>query len=360
MINKIRLASALMLCGLVAVPLVSSMSYVTSQDQPAVIRTSIQVTARTLNFHGNNRNMWSWVPQFKFSLTRGRNSGDQHYVEYTVPGSPAVKADCGLNSRADGFECGGLKIPEDKGSIYTGPVNFAIKVRNELQGTDAAIFTGKMKVARACTNPTCPNTAGEWVYYVDHDWNLPIGQIYYTEDGVYAWDYPTFNVAFWLRGNTNRTEAHLFYQGKDISVVTQDGTQIGKPSCRPAIENEPTHRPDNMVGGAKWTLIECEFHTVKGWDKANQNQNDIFKMAANPGEYEFKLLWNNKLARSIKFTVGPNGKIDNGIATANKLGTGRVIVPVTIIGDQDGQWDRMAWKADAFYGNPLTGFTPPQ
>ena len=43
----------------------------------------------------------------------------------------------------------------------------------------------------------------------------------------------------------------------------------------------------------------------------------------------------------------------------NKLGSDRVIVPVTIIGDQDGTWDRAAWK-DAFYGNPLSGFTPPQ
>ena len=33
-----------------------------------------------------------------------------------------------------------------------------------------------------------------------------------------------------------------------------------------------------------------------------------------------------------------------------------VIVPVTIIGDQDGMWNRTAWKTDAFYGNPLTGF----
>lgn len=83
-------------------------------------------------------------------------------------------------------------------------------------------------------------------------------------------------------------------------------------------------------------------------------------MAENPGEYEFKLIWNNKLARSIKFTVGPNGKVDNGIATANKLGTGRVIAPVTVIGDQDGLWDRTGWKTEAFYGNPLTGFTAPQ
>lgn len=357
---RINLASLLMLFSLLVGPLVLSET-AASQDQPDIIKTSLQVTARTLNFHGKNSKMWSWVPEFEFSLTRNRNSGDQHYVQYTIPAAgPALKFDCELNRRGDGFVCGGRAIPEDKGSIYTGPVNFAIKVRNELQGTDATLFTGRMKIAKACTNPTCPATAGEWVYFVDNDWNLPIGHIFYTEDSIYGWDYPTFNVAFWLRGDTHRVEPHLFYQGKDISVLMTNGVQMGKSMCRPEVENEPTHRPHEMVGRAKWTRMDCEFPVIKGWDKAGQNQSDIFKMAANPGEYEIKVLWNEKLARSIKFTVGPNGKIDNGIATANKLGTGRVIVPVTIIGDQDGQWDRTAWKTEAFYGNPLSGFTPPQ
>jgi hypothetical protein len=77
----------------------------------------------------------------------------------------------------------------------------------------------------------------------------------------------------------------------------------------------------------------------------------------NPGDYEVKMLWNDKLARSIKFTVLPDGKFDETITTTNKMGDDRAIVPVQIIGDQDGQWDHDAWKADAFYGNPLTGFT---
>ena len=349
-----------MLFSLVVCLLISSGTYAVGQDQPGIVLPSLQVTARTLDFHGQNRKMWSWVPFFRFSLTRARGSGDVHYVEYTTPGSPALKFDCELNGAGDGFECGGRSIPENKGSIYTGPVPFAIKVRNELQGTDATLFTGKMKVARVCTSPSCTPAAGEWVYYVDHDWNLPIGYVYYTPmKGVHGWDYPTFNVAFWLRGNTNRVEPHLFYQGKEIGVVMIDGIQVGKPICRAKVENEPTHTPHNMIGGAKWSLMECEFPMVKGWDKAGENQSDMFKMAENPGEYEVKVLWNNKLARSIKFTVGPGGKIDNGIATANKLGSDRVIVPVQIIGDQDGQWDKAAWKTDAFYGHPLTGFTAP-
>ncbi|HYR75910.1 MAG TPA: hypothetical protein VEM96_08710 [Pyrinomonadaceae bacterium] len=356
--NKIRLASVLMLFALVVGLLVAAGTSAAGQEQPAVIKTSLQVTARTLNFYGKNRNLWSWVPYFRFSLTRDRGSGDQHYVEYTIPGAgPALKFDCELNQKGDGFECGGRSIPEDKGSTYTGPVNFAIKVRNELQGTDATVFTGRMKVAKACTNPACPVTAGEWVYYVDHDWNLPIGHIFYNMKEP---DYPAFNVAFWVRGNTYNMEPHLFYQGKEIGVIFNDGIQMGKAICRAIVENEPTHTPHNMVGGAKWSRMDCEFPIVKGWDNKGENQKDIFKMAENPGEYEFKLLWNNKLARSIKFTVGLNGKLDNGIAAANKLGTGRVIVPVMIIGDQDGLWDKNAWKTDAFYGNPLSGFTPPQ
>ena len=99
---------------------------------------------------------------------------------------------------------------------------------------------------------------------------------------------------------------------------------------------------------------------MRGWDKTGEEPGmfgPLYTLAGHPGEYEFKLLWNNHLARSIKFTVAPDGKFDNGIATANQLGSNRTIVPVQIIGDQDGQWNRAAWKTDAFYGNPLTGFT---
>jgi hypothetical protein len=33
-----------------------------------------------------------------------------------------------------------------------------------------------------------------------------------------------------------------------------------------------------------------------------------------------------------------------------------VIIPVQIIGDQDGTWNKAAWQTEAFYGNPLKGF----
>jgi hypothetical protein len=214
-----------------------------------------------------------------------------------------------------------------------------------------------MKVSKAHSNEVGPKAANKWVYFVDHDWNLPIGYVYLTPSDVFGWKMPDFHVAFWVRGDAYKFDPHLFYQGKEVGKQFMDGTEVGHAGCEAVIENNTTHYvEDSLPQKAKWALVECDFPNIKGRNTSGDAQQ-IFNLADNPGEYEFKLLWNNKLARSMKFTVQPGGKFDNGIATANNLGSDRVIVPVQIIGDQDGTWNRTAWKTDAFYGNPLTGFT---
>jgi hypothetical protein len=341
------------------------------QDQPYLMRDSLQVTAWTNNSYKGNYDVWSWVPKMKFRYWGPVPSGSQLYVVFQQPGgsAPWLTFDCETTETQKNYwhetECGGRPV-EDKSITAVGPVGFAIKMRNELAGTDMTIFNGRMKVAKTLSNEHGPKAANKFVYYVDHDWNLPIGYIFYTPDSVYNWEYPSFNVAFWVRGEATRFEPHLFYQGKEIGRAFMDGIQVGKAGCNAVVDNTTTHFVnEGMPQKAKWSRVECIFHMVKRWDKTDggkgqSNTNEMFKMAANPGEYEFKLLWNNKLARSIKFTVGPDGRLDNGIASANKLGIDRAVVPVQIIGDQDGVWDRAAWKTDAFYGNPLTGFAPPQ
>ena len=83
-------------------------------------------------------------------------------------------------------------------------------------------------------------------------------------------------------------------------------------------------------------------------------------MYKNPGDYEIKVLQNGKLARTAKFTFGSDYKIaDNGIVKQNNLGILRLLVPAQIRGNQNGIWDRNAYKSDAFFGNPLSGFVVP-
>ena len=156
-------------------------------------------------------------------------------------------------------------------------------------------------------------------------------------------------------------DPHLFYNGNEVGKKFYDGTEVGAACCEAEVENNTNHFVDDSVTQkAKWHRVICDFPNIFGRNETGESGNifgAVYTLADNPGDYEFKLLWNNRLARSISFTVQPGGKFDNGIATANKLGNDRVIVPVKIIGDQDGVWDRTAWQTAAFYGNPLTGFS---
>ena len=334
-----------------------------TQDQPTLAKDSLQVVAFTFNVYKGNYDNWSWVPKMVFRVNGPIASGSQLYVQYSLPTGPWVKFDCQTNNTEKGYwwktECGGRDIPEAQSTTYTGPVSFTIKLRNELQGTDTTLFTGKMKVAKAHSNEAGPKAVNKFVYFVDHDWNLPIGYVYLTPTDVYGWKFPDFHVAFWVRGDAYKFDPHLFYQGKEVGKRFLDGMEVGTAGCEAEVENNTTHYvEESMPQKAKWARVECDFPNIKGSNTTNDDTTkDVFTLAANPGEYEFKLLWNNKLARSIKFTVQPGGKFDNGIATSNQLGSDRVIYPVQIIGDQDGMWNKTAWQGEAFYGNPLKGFT---
>ena len=364
--NKIDSTWAVKLLSLVVMGLLfSAGNSAAGQEQPTIAKDSVQVNAFTFDVYHKNFDIWSWVPRIQYRVNGPIASGSQLYVEYTLPTGPWVKFDCQTGEAQPGrwwkTECGGRDIPEDKSSTYTGPVSFTIHLRNELAGGDITLFTGKMKVAKAHSNESGPKVVNHFVYYVDDDWNLPIGYVYLTGDDVSGMKRPGFNIAFWVRGEATNFQPHLFFQGKEVGKKIWQGEEVGRAGCEADLENGPTHYLDDSVPQkGKWARVKCTFPNVKAWDKTGEGPGmfgPLYLLSENPGDYEFKVLWNNHLARSIKFTVAAEGKFDNGVATANKLGSNRVIVPVQIIGDQDGQWNRAAWKTEAFYGNPLTGFT---
>jgi hypothetical protein len=352
---------------LALIVIVATGIFALSAEQPTIAKDSLQLTAFTLNAYRGNNDIWSWVPQLEFRVNGPIASGSQLYAEFSIPGAtPWVKFDCRTEETQAGYwwktECGGRDIPEEKGTTYTGPVSFFIKLRNELTGTDATIFNGRAKVEKAHSTLAGPRAANNFVYFVNHDWNLPIGYVFLKPDDVSGWKKTTFSVAFWMRGDyQGNFQPHLFYQGKEVGKISFEGRDVGIPICDPEVENSTTHSvADSVPQKAKWVRVRCSFFNVQGWDRTGAEPGmfgPLYQLEKNPGEYEVKVLWNNRLARSIKFTAGADGKLDDHITAANKLGSNRVIVPVQIIGDQDGPWDRAAWKNDAFYGNPLIGFT---
>jgi hypothetical protein len=348
-----------------AAGLVDAREAAAADDAPTIAKDSVQVTPFTLSAFHKKFDNWSWVPKIAFRVNGPIASGSQLYAEFAIPGGPPVKFDCPTSETQKGralkTECGARDIPEDRATQYTGPVPFSIKMRNELSGApELTLFAGHAKVEKARSNEHGPKATYEFVFFVDHDWNLPIGYVFLTPDDLKGWKYPELHVAFWVRGDTPHFDPHLFYNGAEVGKKFSGNDEVGKAGCGAEVEDNSTQYVEEAVPQkAMWSRINCRFPNVRGQDTTGDPPGIFgppFVLAANPGDYEFKLLWDNHLARSIKFTVGADGKFDNGVAAANKLGSERTVVPVKILGDQDGPWDRTAWHA-AFYGNPLTGFT---
>ena len=323
-----------------------------------LVKTRIRFWPETLtSYQGNYNDVWSWIPTVNFTTEGpGLPSGAHYYVEVAQPGgAPWVKLKCVGNADGTGYDCGNSNDLEKEGTLATGVFPFTVKMRNPLEGTEKTLYTGRAKVEKVLTSGNIRPTSKEFVYYTNQDWNLPIGQVYIDNDNL--------NVRFWIRGEgAGNVEAHLFYRGEEVGRYENYGYQYGAARCSPDIEYQPTR--DAGAGapqGAKWARVNCPFQSVT--TKPNPNNPEWHILGANPGEYEVKVLRNKRLARLLKFSIGADGKIvDNGVASGNGMAWSNFIfVPVQVVGDQDGPWDKNAWKTEAFYGNPLKNFAwPPQ
>ena len=337
------------LCLLIAAP-----QSALAQDEPTIVKDSIRFLPFTSTCSSCPDYVLRWWPQISFRVNGPIAAGSQLHVEVFPPGvrKPWKTFDCDTGPVGAGYwwkveECGGANIAQDKGVFYTGLIEFKIGMRNEVLGTDITLFTGKAKVGKV--TPPYPTAAGSFEYYTDFDWHIPIGLIYLAPgNGVPDYFPPRFYSEIWLRGsNANPNAFHLFYQGKEVAK---------EKGC-----NSDTYGADSRTK-YNWQHVKCEFGYVY---RENPDPQHISKdaplhdLSKSPGEYEIKMIYKGELARSIKFTVAADGSFDNGIGTANKIGQEATIVPAKVIGNQEGVWDRLAWKTGAFYGNPLTGFTAP-
>ena len=172
--NKLGIASAFTLLALAFTGLLHTAgSSAAGQDQPTVAKNSVQVTPFTVNSYKGNYDEWSWLPRIRFRVNGPIPSGGQLYAEFSMPtGGAWVKFDCATEETPAGRwwqvkECGGRNIGEDKSSLYTGPVSFAIKVRNELAGTERKLLRGKAKVEKAPPKDRDRKRANDYVSFVN-------------------------------------------------------------------------------------------------------------------------------------------------------------------------------------------------
>ncbi len=342
---------------------------------PNVNRPSIQITLRTHPQYYRNgqedQETWSWTPRIKYRVNGPITAGSQLSVEFSLPsGKSWIKFDCNTQETQSGYwwetECGinSNEVKDQDASIETGLAAFKINLKNELEGTNQTLFAGKFKVEKFHVGVVdLPKFKNNFSYYVNYDWNLPIGYLYSFDALDARPGYPPsategrFSFVSWFRGDPNILDygkyvAYLYYQGKLVADSSGDGGNYGNTGCE--ITNTAYH--ESAFGYCRRKFVV----NAMVWDKQPEFHPNDFKMYEHAGEYEIKVLQNGKLTRTAKLTMGSNYQIvETGIGPQNNLGTGRIVVPVTVVGEQDGQWDRNAYKTDAFFGNPLSGFVAP-
>ncbi len=337
----------------------SPYGFIRTDARPILVKDSVYIQASTAREYwkmpGKPQN--SWIPTVRFNLYYNWVNQEPHLVEYFHPDGTLWFSETleGESKSASGevpFKSGGVfQTLKTKAIIDTGV--YGIKITTVKSGEVA--FQGKFKVGKF---PIVSQRATTYDYYVDHDWLLPIGNISFHFSNFQGEDlgfnFPV-EVAMWFKnnppGSDHGLEARLFYKGQQIATTT---TLVGR-------EDRATDMAALSAEEHHWKLVQFQWSDAKinvdnGGEYHPDNMPKSFFIDRNPGEYTIKVLKNGTQVREAKFTVGTDGRIaDGGYHKPGYLNSHKVLIPVTVTPGSE-KWNANAWKTEAFYGNPMTGF----
>lgn len=323
-------------------------------DVPVLLRSTLEIRADLSNKYWklpNESNYTSWIPEVRFKVFYKGATRLRYKAEYFLPdGKPWFD---------EMLEQG--MIDNGKQTVELNPSRAADKFTNratDAVGTygikisdtrdDSVLFQGKFKVNKFKYGPAIPMFKNQYCFYVEQDWNIPIGYVWLDWDTAAA--YPTVSV--WIKGD-NRPgdiEGRLFYKGEQIATTDNRGRVLNNESRRP---NVPENK--DLTHFQRWDL--SWYGIVYGPSQEARNRHREAKFINDmDGDYTVKIFLKGQQIREVNFSVAGGKLADNGIAKNNKLGDHMIIVPVKVLSTAE-KWNANSWKTDAFYGNPLTGFS---
>lgn len=333
-------------------------------DRQLLIRDSIYIQAST------HKDYWkmpgqkhsSWVPTVKLGV---------FFTGYTVPyvaeyfnpdGSPwfseSLKESWPDGEETVWFQSDNIttyNARETKSTVATGV--YGVKVTNA--NTGAAVFQGKFKVGKFLPPYRSPN---ESEFYVDHDWVMPIGYISYDFSNFKGSGYGGFAVkaSMWFKKDMpdrdNGLEARLFFNGRQVATTGDGSGSVVQTASR---ASSTAKLSADLHHWELWTFNWKKAILDNGGGYNPDNHPNAHLVDKNPGDYVIKVFKNDVLVREAKFTVGPDGRVgDSTYHKPDYLTYHKVIIPVTVIGQAE-KYNAAAWKTEAFYNNPMAGFSVP-
>jgi hypothetical protein len=330
---------------------------------PAFIKHSVYVQARMASTYWKmpkQSDYTSWVPTVRFGIFYDWKKEVSYAAEYYNPDGSLWFSET-LESRnrdADGttsFQSPwGLETVQAKGGVAAGI--YSVKIMRK--DTNETVFQGKFKVGKFL-RPYSERTPNRFAFYVEHDWVMPMAYVgfhfsNFNNFGDNIGGFPV-EVSTWIKGEPDPSdlEARLFYKGQQIATDKEGSTDGHYWAERMAEFSNLA--PDPHV----WKVWNFQWENFR-FDNGGSFNHDLYPNAhyadKNPGEYTVKVYRKGTEVREIKFTVQPDGKLQDQFAGQIFLPYYKIIVPVKIVGTTE-KWNTNAWKTDAFYGNPMTGFT---
>lgn len=344
----------------------SQYDLVTPTAKPLFVRDSVYIQAETHASYWKTPNVkqTSWLPKIQFDVFYDYKAELPYVAEYFNPDGSLWysetldggnrSADLTVPFRSNRDTNYRIKLRDTKSSIATGV--YGIKITNTATGEVA--FQGKFKVGKF---PVKFSRETRNEYFVDHDWLMPIGTVsFHFSNFIYediGKNFP-IEVSMWFKKSLGTTdhglEGRLFYKGQQIATTKPNGRE------ERASEFAAVEAPD-LYHWRQWVFqwsdkTDGEINVDNGGTYHRDNMPTAFFVDRNPGEYTVKVYHNGVQVREAKFTIGNDGRVaDGGYQKPGYLTYHKVIIPVTIIGQTE-KYNAAAWKTEAFYGNPMTGF----
>ncbi len=326
---------------------------------PVLLKNSIYVQAKTHNEYWkmpNQRNYSSWVPMIRFSHFYNNEKSLNYTVEYFNPDGTAWYSEKLEQGNLAGYRTVRFESPSPYGGVLdtkstAGTGVYSFKITN--QDTKEVLYYGKFKVGKFSTSSS-PQEKNKVDFYVEHDWLMPFGMIGFHHSLDEVGGMP-LEVSFWLKGpvDANELEGRIFYKGQEIASTANGGGGATDYDER-ASGFAAAFAPQNFW--KRWQFQWRNFLFDNNGTFNRENFPNAFYADKNAGEYTVRIYRSGTQIREITFTIGADGRYTvPGYTSQIFMPYHRIVLPVKVIGTGE-KWNATAWKTDAFYGNPLSGF----
>lgn len=296
------------------------------------------------------RDYSSWIPLINFNLFYDESETVRYTVEWLNPNGSLW-----FSEPVDGTETRySSEVFDTKSADAAGTFGFQLLNTK----TKEVVFQGKFNVKKMLLIPGDPRQKNNATFYVDNDWMLPVGYVGFNDNS--GWDKdPQPIVYMWFKGDLKREdfEARLFHNNQQIASTDDGGSVYDGDDTR---NSNNCFQQTEICGYRLWQFSWKNFK-VESFDQSATMANYVrdpngFYTKDKPSEYTVKVFHKGTQVRETKFTAQPNGWLaPNAFAQQIPMKNYRAVIPVKIMGMLD-KWNPAAWKTEAFYGNPISGF----